>query len=122
MAFDDTFDEELEDGQLAIVMTANESTYKRLNASLAMLATARSRVRDILFGAVAVPPAMAALPFSPLNLGLNEAQQRAVGFCLAKNDVAVIHGPPGTGKTTTVVEVIAQMVQRGEKVGYLADG
>ena len=48
--------------------------------------------------------------------GLNESQQRAIEYCLAANDVAIIHGPPGTGKTTTVVELICQAVARGESV------
>lgn len=52
----------------------------------------------------------------PLNERLNETQREAVSFCLAAKDVALIHGPPGTGKTTTVVELIRQSVRRGELV------
>ena len=51
-----------------------------------------------------------------INSGLDPSQQEAVKFALAQQEVAVIHGPPGTGKTTTVVEVILQAVRKGVKV------
>ena len=48
--------------------------------------------------------------------GLNSSQHRAVLCALSRPDVAIIHGPPGTGKTTTVVELILQAVDQGMKV------
>ena len=47
---------------------------------------------------------------------LDESQQAAVNHALAAEHLAVIHGPPGTGKTTTVIELIRQAVRRGERV------
>ncbi|MBI3251900.1 MAG: AAA family ATPase [Candidatus Omnitrophica bacterium] len=39
---------------------------------------------------------------------LNASQQKAVSRCLAARDVALVHGPPGTGKTTALIEIIRQ--------------
>lgn len=51
------------------------------------------------------------------NPALDTSQQEAVLFALSQKELAIIHGPPGTGKTTTVVEIILQAVKRGSKVG-----
>jgi superfamily I DNA and/or RNA helicase len=51
-----------------------------------------------------------------LDRSLNTVQIDAVQFALSARDIGLIHGPPGTGKTTTVVEVIRQEIRRGRKV------
>lgn len=51
-----------------------------------------------------------------LNDSLNESQKAAVTGILENQEVAIIHGPPGTGKTTTLIEAIVQLVKKGEKV------
>src|SRR5262249_24424874 len=74
-----------------------------------------AELRAVLLGEASpefAPPS----PLVPLDPGLNESQGEAVAFALAAKDVAILHGPPGTGKTTTVVELIRQAVRRGERV------
>lgn len=51
------------------------------------------------------------------NASLDASQKEAVLFALSQKELAIIHGPPGTGKTTTVVEIIIQAVKQGLKVG-----
>ncbi|MEN6424620.1 MAG: AAA domain-containing protein [Phycisphaerales bacterium] len=100
-------------------LSSDEVAAQRQRAALhrARLAKADrlAQLRDILLG-------RRSPEFNPerneptLNPGLNDTQQQAVRFALAARDVALIHGPPGTGKTTTVVELIRRAIRRGEKV------
>lgn len=54
------------------------------------------------------------IPFK--NQSLNASQQQAVDAILQNEDLLIVHGPPGTGKTTTLAEAIVQLTNRGEKV------
>lgn len=47
---------------------------------------------------------------------LNASQQRAVAAIMQEETVTILHGPPGTGKTTTLAEAIDRLVQQGEKI------
>ncbi|KAI4267047.1 MAG: hypothetical protein L6R38_008431 [Xanthoria sp. 2 TBL-2021] len=47
---------------------------------------------------------------------LNESQRDAIKFALASREVALIHGPPGTGKTYTLIEIILQLVKRSQRI------
>ncbi|KAL7422025.1 hypothetical protein Q5752_003798 [Cryptotrichosporon argae] len=44
--------------------------------------------------------------------GLNDSQKEAIRFCLGAEQTACIHGPPGTGKTHTLIELIFQLLSR----------
>jgi predicted DNA helicase len=50
------------------------------------------------------------------NKHLNESQQQAIHAIIENNQLCIVHGPPGTGKTTTLIEAILQLIKNGEKV------
>lgn len=50
------------------------------------------------------------------NTNLNQSQQDAVRAITANERLTIVHGPPGTGKTTTLIEAIQQLTKAGEKI------
>ena len=50
------------------------------------------------------------------NKKLNQSQQQAVAAIIQNKQLTIVHGPPGTGKTTTLIEAIAQLIKNGENV------
>ena len=50
------------------------------------------------------------------NQELNQSQKEAVKAILNSDSITLVHGPPGTGKTTTLIESIIQIIRNGQKV------
>ncbi|MCE9647535.1 MAG: AAA family ATPase [Chloroflexi bacterium] len=72
-------------------------------------------LRDVLLGRQS--PSFEKIEIhAALDQNLNESQNQAVAFALSANDIAIIHGPPGTGKTTTLVELMRQITRSGQSI------
>lgn len=104
-------------------LAADQITRKRCSAAIEMARNSRGRlghVRKVLLGET--PPRFGSLPdvdwseSASATTNLNDSQRSAIQFALSAEDLAIIHGPPGTGKTTTLVELIIKAVERGDRV------
>jgi len=115
-----------ENSVYSLVKLANDITYRRLSSALDYLSSSpSSSLINVLFNIST--PGVPHQNFSPklvdsdgqlvfFNQNLDMSQREAVEFCIKQKEVGIVHGPPGTGKTTTVVEIIRQVVKSGEKV------
>jgi ATP-dependent RNA/DNA helicase IGHMBP2 len=77
--------------------------------------TPLGKLRGVLFGGAPCEFGREE-PLTANDSNLNEPQRAAVARALAAERVALIHGPPGTGKTRTLVEVIRQSIDRDQRV------
>ena len=108
------FDEWPEGDRFRLDLSTDEITRSRQLTALNSVQNARSRVaqlRDILLGAR--EPRFDAPLALDMEPHFNTSQRQAIEFAMSARDIAIIHGPPGTGKTTTVVELIRQTVLQG---------
>ncbi|MDP2498493.1 MAG: IGHMBP2 family helicase [Candidatus Palauibacterales bacterium] len=104
---------------LRLDLYVNDITFQRMKEAVSTLASAdgrRREIRDLVTGAAEPEPAAAAEIPEWRNEELDGSQRRAVRRAVGADRVHLIHGPPGTGKTTTAVEVIRQHVDRGDSV------
>ncbi|TWT94788.1 ATP-dependent RecD-like DNA helicase [Botrimarina colliarenosi] len=100
-----------------IDLAPDESTRLRQLGGMARARMANGavrRLRDVLIGLE--EPRFDPPKSYDFATRLNAPQQEAVRFALSARDIAVLHGPPGTGKTTTLAELIAQAVRAGQRV------
>ncbi|EPY51293.1 DNA polymerase alpha-associated DNA helicase A [Schizosaccharomyces cryophilus OY26] len=108
---------------LSIVKLANRITYERMKDTMIEWRKNLPQYRMPLFytltGKKEANTNLAEDMINELtfyNNELNDSQKKAVRFSLGVQELALIHGPPGTGKTHTLVEVIRQLVAKGKRV------
>ncbi|MFN5392885.1 MAG: AAA domain-containing protein [Planctomycetota bacterium] len=117
------FDDWPEGKFFRLELSADEVTRKRQQTAMLQALQGRGRIaqfRELLihdkepqfFPIKNLQTIEASLAKSPLNA----SQREAIVHALGANDLAIIHGPPGTGKTTTVAELIRQAVAKGQRV------
>ena len=123
VAFDDAPPGFVYRKDIRIDLFVNDITFQRMLAALKNFKRLPGWRKDKLLGRGRRPPCFDEIEeeIEFFNAELNENQQKAVLKSLAAHDFFVIHGPPGTGKTITCVEVIIQLVKRGYKILAAAD-
>ena len=102
--------------QVGIQLFFDETSYKTMFEALDRVMKAKGRLgylRDLFYSRQKAET----FSFAPMHLPyLNRTQEEAVNRVLWAKDVAVVHGPPGTGKTTTLVEAIYETLRRENQV------
>ncbi|NXI97947.1 SMBP2 protein, partial [Psophia crepitans] len=123
VAFEDSRDGVLSldrESSYRLLKLANDVTYNRLKKALHALkqhhSGPASDLISVLFFSSDPSAFSETKPLKLYNDSLDASQREAVAFSLAQRELAIVHGPPGTGKTTTLVEIILQAVQQGLKV------
>ena len=102
---------------LGVQLYFDETSYRLMFEALKQVISARNNrlaeLRDIFHG----PRPLSVFSFQPVRFPwLNRTQEDAVNKVLHAKDVAIVHGPPGTGKTTTLVEAIYETLHRENQV------
>ncbi len=116
VAFDEPPPDWVTEGRVVLELEPSPVTWERLASGLARLREEKAgrRWHPVLS---AERPRFLARPRGPaLDHALNAEQAAALDLADRAEDLALVHGPPGTGKTTVLVEVIRRAAARGEQV------
>ena len=102
---------------VGVQLSFDETSYRLMMEALDRAIRGKGRLgylRDLFYTKGQKPETFV---FPPMHFPyLNQTQEEAVNEVLRAKDVAVVHGPPGTGKTTTLVEAIRETLMRENQV------
>ncbi|MBT1700628.1 AAA family ATPase [Fulvivirgaceae bacterium PWU4] len=109
----------LEDGLLGVDVMFDEMSYREMEFALKEVIKAEGNrvdhLKNVLLGSDKAGVQPRSFHFEGLNV-LNDSQVEALKKTLQAQDVAFVHGPPGTGKTTTLVQVIKHTIKEEKQV------
>ena len=103
--------------RVGVQLSMDEHTYQLMLQAIDKVAKAKgnrlAQLRDLFYNRSKTEK----FTFAPIRFPwLNPTQEHAVNEVLLAKDVAIVHGPPGTGKTTTLVEAIYETLRRENQV------
>lgn len=114
---DDDLPDWISDGKLGVNLLFDEGSYREMHKALKEVLNAEhgrlADLREVFYGAKE-PSFKNGFEFESVNL--NESQNKALTNTFNAQDIAIIHGPPGTGKTTTLVNAIKEVVKNERQV------
>ncbi len=105
-------------GKLGIDLLFDNNSYEEMLEALKTAASLAEKEQEgslitILTGTK--KPSFNNMELPASNASLNNAQNAAVQSILSANEVAIVHGPPGTGKTTTLVQAVKAIIARDKQ-------
>lgn len=103
---------------LRMDLYVNDITYRRMQDALEKMAgeVFEERLRDLITGEEETRSPEPAEIDGWNNSRLNEPQREAVKQAVGSDEIHLVHGPPGTGKTTTAIEVVQQYIEKDQTV------
>lgn len=105
------------DGKLGVDLLFDENSYDEMQNALRQASVVYEKEEkglvSVLTGRTSPVYYQPRVPFN--SPSLNASQNEAVNKILAANEVAIVHGPPGTGKTTTLVQAIKAIIAEDNK-------
>ena len=117
VVFDGPPADEATTGKVDLELEPSDATWERLTKAVRLVEGAKTgrplEVQRLVLGA-ALPPGRPPRDFTPSET-LNDRQNAAVSLALEDHPLALVHGPPGTGKTAVLVEVVRRSVALGVK-------
>ncbi|ETZ22507.1 AAA domain-containing protein [Pedobacter sp. V48] len=112
------------DGKLGIDLLFDDNSYNEMQNALKQAQKPKEKAADSVLTDVLTGQKAPTFDTSLTNIvipKLNPVQQKAVNKILQAQELAIVHGPPGTGKTTTLVQAIKALIAKdGQKVLVVA--
>jgi ATP-dependent RNA/DNA helicase IGHMBP2 len=104
-------------GKLGVDMVFDENSYAEMENALKLAPIVSEKKEGHLINILTgiKPPSLSKEVKSFTPIGLNTMQQEAVQKILSANELAIVHGPPGTGKTTTLIQAIKGLWQQDQE-------
>ena len=118
---DDELPEWSRDGKLGIDLLFDDNSYDEMNDALKTASDLHDKSPFIQVLTGQKSPTFKQSTNYYLGKNLNESQSKAVDKILSANELAIVHGPPGTGKTTTLIQAIKALIkQENQKILVVA--